>query len=425
MRHYLLISLCLILSACSISVTEHRLPYDANTNAVANKNQGFSKGRLQNIDTKMQRYIDEGKLAGISTLVARNGEIVHDSTLGMQDREAGLELQKDTIFRIYSMTKPVTAVAALQLWEQGKFHMNDPIAWYIPELANLKVYVSGSGGDMVLEDANAPIRIIDLFMHTAGFSYGFTGSEVDNLYRASPMTQGKVKAEDVMSELAKLPLNHQPGTQWHYGVNTDVIGALVERLSGMKLGEYMQKNIFVPLRMTDTGFSVAPDKAHRLAQIYSSDKNGNTIPMENEPLGDFLSDPEVHNGGGGLVSTMDDYLTFAQMLLNGGEINGVRILGRKTVEYMTSNHLPADLVPYAANSLGEGYGLAVSVTVDEGQSRFLSSEGNFGWGGAASTYFRVDPKENLIIIGMAQFVPIGTHRYHDDLRNLVYQALID
>jgi CubicO group peptidase (beta-lactamase class C family) len=425
MRHYLVIGLCLILSACSVSVNEHHLPYDANTKQVANKNQGFSKGRLQNIDTAMQRYIDQGKLAGISTMVARNGEIVHDSTLGMQDRAAGLELQKDTIFRIYSMTKPVTAVAALQLWEQGKFHMNDPIAWYLPELANLKVYVSGSGDDMVLEDANAPIRIIDLFMHTAGFSYGFTGSEVDNLYRASPMTQGKVKAEDVMSELAKLPLNHQPGTQWHYGVNTDVIGALVERLSGMKLGEYMQKNIFVPLRMTDTGFSVAPDKAHRLAQIYSSDKNGNTVPMENEPLGDFLSDPEVHNGGGGLVSTMNDYLTFAQMLLNGGEINGVRILGRKTVEYMTSNHLPADLVPYAANSLGEGYGLAVSVTVDEGQSRFLSSEGNFGWGGAASTYFRVDPKENLIIIGMAQFVPIGTHRYHDDLRNLVYQALID
>jgi CubicO group peptidase (beta-lactamase class C family) len=425
MQQFLIISLCLILSACSVSVTEHYLPSDSKAKPVTSKNQGFSKSRLRSIDSAMQAYIDEGKLAGIATLVARNGEIVHNSRLGMQDREAGLALQEDTIFRIYSMTKPVTAVAALQLWEQGKFHMNDPIAWYLPELAKLKVYVSGSGDEMVLEDANAPIRIIDLFMHTAGFSYGFTGSEVDNLYRASPMMQGKVKAEDMMAELAKLPLNHQPGTQWHYGVNTDVIGVLVERLSGMKLGEYMQKNIFAPLNMTDTGFSITPDKAHRLAQIYNNDKSGNTVPMENEPLGDYLSDPEVHNGGGGLVSTMNDYLTFAQMLLNGGEINGVRILGRKTVDYMTSNHLPENLVPYAANALGEGYGLAVSVTVDEGQSRFLSSEGNFGWGGAASTYFRVDPKENLIIIGMAQFIPIGTHRYHDDLRNLVYQALVD
>ncbi|MBF7074096.1 beta-lactamase family protein [Glaciecola sp. MH2013] len=426
MKHLLAILLSISIGACSVSVTENNPAPRTTLSASDNlPNQGVSKQRLKRIQPAMQRYIDEGKLAGVMTLVARNGEVVHYSAQGMKDREAGVPLQRDTIFRIYSMTKPITAVAALQLWEQGKFHMNDPIAWYLPELKDLKVYVSGQGDDMVLEDAQSPIRIIDLFTHTAGFSYGFTGSEVDRLYRASPMMQGQASPDSVLSELAKLPLNHQPGTQWHYGVNTDVIGFLVERISGQKLGEYMQENIFGPLKMDDTGFSVSPDKVDRLAQIYTANQQGKTVVMENEPLGNYLSDPVIHNAGGGLVSTMDDYLRFAQTLLNGGEYEGVRILGRKTVEYMGSNHLPSNLVPFAPDASGEGYGLAVSVTVDEGASKFLSSEGNFGWGGAASTYFRIDPKENMIIIGMAQFIPMGTHRYHDDLRNLVYQALVD
>jgi CubicO group peptidase (beta-lactamase class C family) len=418
--------LTLTISACSVSVTkQNQAPQPELALSQSLPNEGFSKERLNRIQPAMQRYIDEGKLAGVMTLVARNGRTVHYAAQGMKDREAGTALKRDTIFRIYSMTKPVTAVAALQLWEQGKFHMNDPIAWYLPELANLKVYVSGKGEDMVLEDAKSPIRIIDLFMHTAGFSYGFTGSEVDNLYRASPMMRGTASPSEVLTELAKLPLNHQPGTKWNYGVNTDVIGFLVERISGQKLGVYMQENIFTPLGMNDTGFSVSPEKVARLAQIYSGNQQGETIVMENEPLGDYMSDPEIHNGGGGLVSTMDDFLIFAQMLLNGGEYKGERILGRKTVEYMGTNHLPDNLLPFSPDAAGEGYGLAVSVTVDEGASKFLSSEGNFGWGGAASTYFRIDPKENLVIIGMAQFIPMGVHRYHDDLRNLVYQALVD
>lgn len=387
--------------------------------------QGFSQQRLLRINQKMQEYIDQEKLAGIMTLVSRNNQTVHFAAQGMQDIAANKPLQRDTIFRIYSMSKPITAVAALTLWEEGKFHMNDPIAWYIPELANLKVYVSGSGEDMVLEDAKFPIRIIDLFTHTAGFSYGFTGSEVDKLYRASSLMQGKAAREDVMSELAKLPLNHQPGTQWNYGVNTDVIGELVERLSGMKLGEYVEQTILSPLGMSDTGYYVPADKAHRFSEVYSNNKEGKTAPMENEPLGDFLSDPAIHNGGGGMVSTMDDYLLFARMLLNHGEVNGVRILGRKTVEYMRTNHLPADMIPYSNWGPGEGYGLAVSVSADMGQLTFMGSPGNYGWSGAASTYFRVDPVENIIIIGMAQFIPNGTHRYSDDLRNLTYQALVD
>ncbi len=386
---------------------------------------GFSSQRLERIDTAMQRYIDEGKLSGILTLIAKDGKVVHQSVQGMQDREAGIPLREDSIFRIYSMTKPVTVVAALTLWEQGKFHMQDPIAMYLPELADLNVYVSGEGDNIKTEKAKSPIRIIDLFMHTAGFSYGFTGSEVDKLYRASPAMQGKVARQDILKEIAKLPLNHQPGTQWNYGISIDIIGFLVEKLTGQSLGAYMQETIFNPLQMVDTGFYVPAQSVNRFVQVYTADQQGKSIVMENEPLGDYLTDPAIHNGGGGLVSTAADYLKFAQMLLNGGELNGVRILGRKTVEYMASNHLPANLIPFAPDAQGEGYGLGVSVTVDTGMVQFMSSEGNYGWGGMASTYFRIDPKENLIILGLSQFIPIGFHRYHDDLRNLTYQALVE
>lgn len=278
---------------------------------------------------------------------------------------------------------------------------------------------------MVLEEAKYPIRIIDLFTHTAGFSYGFSNSEVDKMYQALFAKGMPESSSDSLKMIASLPLNHQPGTAWNYGVNTDVIGFLVERLSGKKLGDYMQEKIFGPLNMTDTAFSVAHENLDRFAEVYTVGKQGQTIVMENEPLGDFLSDPAVHNAGGGLTSTMGDYYIFAQMLLNGGHYNGVQILGRKTVEYMRSNHLPENLIPFNAQSTGEGYGLAVSVMVDPGQSRFMSSTGNFGWSGAASTFMRIDPKENMIMISMAQFIPVGFHAYHHDFRNIVYQSLVD
>tara|TARA_R110002153_G_scaffold30015_1_gene91972 strand:+ start:8853 stop:10076 length:1224 start_codon:yes stop_codon:yes gene_type:complete len=399
---------------------------DAKNTASAAETVGFSSERLDRIAPVMQQYIDQGKLAGTLTLVARNGKIAYLNAQGMQDKEAGTPMSEDTIFRIYSMSKPITAVAAMTLWEQGKFHMFDPIAKYLPEFTNMKVYVSGSGDDMVLEDAKSPIRIIDLFMHTSGLSYGFTGSEVDKLYQKLLSNPDALTPENFLTNIASLPLNHQPGTAWNYSFSTDIIGALVEKLSGKRLGEYMQETIFTPLGMTDTGFYVAADKVHRLTQIYTADrKTGQTIVMQNEPLGDYKSDPKFHSGGGGLVSTIQDYFTFAQMMLNGGEVNGVRILGRKTVEYMTSNHMPKNMLPYSPDAQGEGFGLAMSVTTDADMAGFMSSTGNFGWGGMASTYFRVDPEEKIVLISMAQFVPIGFHRYNDDFRNLVYQALVD
>jgi CubicO group peptidase (beta-lactamase class C family) len=414
-----------ILCLCTLMACQSTVADTQPTSKLA-ESVGFSSERLDRIAPVMQGYIDQGKLAGTLTLVARNGKIAYLNAQGMQDKEAGKPMTEDTIFRIYSMSKPVTAVAAMTLWEQGKFHMFDPIAKYLPELANMKVYVSGSGESMVVEDAKMPIRIIDLFMHTSGFSYGFSSSEVDKLYQKMLSKPDELNRGNILAKFAELPLTHQPGTAWNYGVSTDIIGFLVEKLSGKKLGEYMQETIFSPLGMKDTGFFVPESKLDRLTQIYTADrKTGKTIVMENEPVGDFMSDPEIHNAGGGLVSTMQDYFTFAQMMLNGGEINGVRILGRKTVKYMSSNHLPKSMIPYEKKAQGEGYGLAMSVTVEPEMSGFMSSKGNFGWGGAASTYFRVDPQEKIILISMAQFVPIGFHRYHDDFRNLVYQALVD
>lgn len=412
--------LCCSLMACQSTVV------DAKDVASVAESVGFSSKRLDRIAPVMQDYIDQGKLAGTLTLVARNGKIAYLHAQGMQDKEAGKAMSEDTIFRIYSMTKPVTAVAAMTLWEQGKFHMFDPISKYLPEFTNMKVYVSGSGDSMVVEDAKSPIRIIDLFMHTSGLSYGFSSSEVDKLYQQLLAKPDELTPENFLTKIAALPLNHQPGTAWNYSVSTDVIGSLIEKISGKNLGEYMQETIFTPLGMQDTGFYVAADKVDRLSQIYTVDpKTGQTIVMQNEPLGDYKSAPKIHSGGGGLTSTIQDYFTFAQMMLNGGEINGVRILGRKTVQYMSSNHLPEHLIPFSPTSQGEGFGLAMSVTVDPGMSGFMSSKGNFGWGGLASTYFRVDPEEKIVLISMAQFIPIGFHRYHDDFRNLVYQALID
>ena len=389
------------------------------------KKVGMSKARLERIEPAMQAFVDEQKLAGTLTLVARKGKVVHVEGVGYRDREAEAPMSEDTIFRIYSMTKPITAVAALTLWEQGKFQMNDPVSKYLPELANLKVYAGMDGENMVLEDTSKVMTIKQLFTHTAGFSYGFTQSPVDKLYQQSALFSGQIKRQDLLKEVAKLPLNHQPGSKWNYSIGTDIIGILVERLSGQTLGAYFEQHIFEPLEMDDTGFYVPKDKQDRLAQIYVINQQGQTVPMENEPLGDYLSAPEIESGGGGLVSTIEDYYTFTQMLLNGGEYQGKRILGRKTVEYMRTNHLPTSLIPFEPTSTGEGYGLAMSVTVDEQGANTMGSTGDYGWAGAASTYFRIDPKEQMIVISMTQLMPSSYFSYNKDFKNMAYQALID
>ena len=238
------------------------------------KRVGMSEARLERIEPAMQAFVDEQKLAGTLTLVARKGKVVHLEGVGFRDREAKTPMTEDTIFRIYSMTKPITAVAALTLWEQGQFQMDDPVSKYLPELANLKVFAGMDGENMVLEDTNKVMTIKQLFTHSAGFSYGFSQSPVDKLYQQSALFSGETKREDLLKEVAKLPLNHQPGTKWNYSIGTDIIGVLVERLSGQTLGEYFEQHIFKPLKMSDTGFYVPKSKQDRLAQIYVINQQG-------------------------------------------------------------------------------------------------------------------------------------------------------
>jgi CubicO group peptidase (beta-lactamase class C family) len=279
-----IVTLCLtILMACQSSIADMQ-PITKPTESV-----GFSSERLDIIAPVMQGYIDQGKLAGTLTLVARNGKIAYLNARGMQDKKAKKPIAEDTIFRIYSMTKPITAEAAMILWEQGKFHMFDPISKYLPELSNMKVYVSGSGDNMIVEEAKTPIRIIDLFTHTSGYSYGFSNSEVDKLYQIKLSKRKEFNRDNILSKFAELPLTHQPGTAWNYGVSTDIIGFLVEKLSAKKLGGYMQ----------DTGFYVPSNKIDRLSQIYTADKTGQTVVSKNVPGGiDFLNDPKIHSAEG-------------------------------------------------------------------------------------------------------------------------------
>lgn len=384
--------------------------------------QGMDTERLARIEQMVGKHVENGTLPGAGALVARHGEIIYKKTMGMRDIENGLPMEEDTIMRFYSMTKPMTTVAALILWEQGRFHMHDSIDKYIPQLTNLQVYVSGEGESMVTEPAKGPIRIIDLFLHTSGFSYGFTNSPVDKLYQQFNVRGEGRNGQQAMAELAKLPLVHQPGTAWNYSVSTDVIGHLVEVLSGQSLGDFLQQHVFEPLKMRDTGFHVPEEKWGRLAKLYTANpKNGQTVHMVQEPLGDFKSNPAFQSGGGGITSTILDYYRFAQMLLNKGELDGVRILAPKTVEYMTTNHLPENV----AYSPGEGYGLAISVTTDPRHLGVMASKGNYGWAGLASTYFRIDPVENLIMIGTTQYIPPNGNPLRDDLRTAVYQSIVE
>jgi CubicO group peptidase (beta-lactamase class C family) len=396
---------------------------------VSPASQGFSSTRLARILPAMQRYVDEKKLAGILSLIARRGQVVHFETCGMADIEAGKPMQTDTIFRIYSMSKPITSAAVLMLFEEGRFRLHDPVARYLPAFEKMRVLESLSGLPARLVDAARQITIIDLLTHTAGLSYGFDDKVyIDYLYRkrfwAALDANPEMNLEGAVAEIAKLPLAFQPGTAWRYSVATDVLGCLVQVASGMPFEDYLKQRIFDPLGMVDTGFYVPPEKVARFTAVYGPDeKNGlKAIDLDPATNPSYLKPSRFPSGGGGLVSTAGDYLRFCQMLLNGGVLDGVRLLGRKTVEFMTTNHLPDGIHP--DNPAG-GFGLGVDVLLHLGKSALLGSVGNYGWGGAANTNFWVDPKEQLIGILMLQFMPSDTYPVIADFRTLTYQALVD
>lgn len=396
---------------------------------------GLDPTRLRYLDEHIQRYVDSGRLAGATAIVARAGSVGHVSVYGHADRERGVPMDLDTIFRIYSMTKPITSIALMQLYERGLVQIDDPVHRYIPEWENLRVYVMGSGPGMVTKPTSRPMTVRDLLSHQSGLTYGFLErTNVDALYRAKGIGQVETRGtlRDMIEALAALPLEFSPGDAWNYSVATDVCGYLVEVISGQRFDRYLQANIFDPLGMTDTGFHVPPEKAHRLAANYGVDGAG--IRLIDDPAkSPYLSEPTFFSGGGGLVSTLQDYLVFCTTLINGGELGGERIIGSKTLELMTSNHLPEgkDLAAHAVGRWAEstfagiGFGLGFSVTLDPAKSALSGTPGEYAWGGAASTAFWIDPMEELVFIFMTQLMPSSHYNIRRELRAIVYSALTD
>jgi CubicO group peptidase (beta-lactamase class C family) len=369
---------------------------------------GLSGDTLALAAQKMQKYTDEGKMAGITTLVMKEGKIVQRERFGFANMETQEAMGDDHIFRIFSMTKPVTAVALMTLYDEGKFELDDPVSTYLPEFKYIEVY-SSAGETPLLEEQVEEMTIRHLLTHTSGIIYGWGGSYVDSLYRASEVGSWESVLEDNMKILAGLPLKFQPGTAYEYGLSIDVAGYLVEVLSGLTLDAFFKTRIFDPLGMDDTGFYVTEEKHDRLAELYFRDEEGKLNP--GGEWGERYKKPAVHfSGGGGLVSTMDDYLSFCTMLLNGGELNGTRILEESTAKLIMSDQLPPGV------SFGEdsGYGLAGSVNLESGA---------YSWGGAASTNFWIDPSNEMIVITMSQLMP-SDHSYANDYMDLVNRALM-
>ncbi|MFC4999908.1 serine hydrolase domain-containing protein [Dactylosporangium cerinum] len=412
---------------------------------------GFDAKRLAALDAHFARYVEDGRLAGWQLVISRDGRVAHASTCGRRDLEAGLPVEPDTLWRVYSMTKPITSVAAMMLWEEGRFELTDPISRWLPEFAAPQVYDRGSAGQPYTVPAAEPIRVWHLLTHTSGLTYGFLQtSVVDALYRKAGydiMSKPGVDLAQACRDWAALPLLFQPGTGWGYGVSTDVLGRLVEVVSGQSLGDFLRTRIFEPLGMTDTHWWVDPagDDAKRLAALYVPGPAANAAVQAGaatrfDPIGQHaLREPDLHSGGGGLICTAADYHRFTSMLLREGTVAsegtaaGERLLSSRTVRFMTRNHLPGgvDLDRLQTGGFAEttfegiGFGLGFAVVRDPVPARTPSSPGSYYWGGAASTAFWVDPAERLTVAFYTQLLPSSTHPIRPQLRQLIYSALTD
>jgi CubicO group peptidase (beta-lactamase class C family) len=379
--------------------------------------------------------VGAGKIAGALTLVARRGRVVHFSPLGLCDVARERPMRPDTIFRIYSMTKPITSVALMMLYEQGLFRIDDPVRRFIPEWRNLRVYEAGTKPPYMTTRPDREMTVRDLLTHTSGLTYGFMQrTNVDRSYRHLGIgdRDGRDLAE-TMRTLADVPLEFSPGSAWNYSVATDVCGYLVQAISGTDFDRYLREQLFAPLGMVDTDFHVPDEKIDRFASNYTRGPDKSLVLEDDAFDGVYRKPPRFVSGGGGLVSTASDYLRFTQMLLNGGELDGARILGPRTIEFMTRNHLPgnADLASTSVGMFGEtqfegtGFGLGFSVILDPVRSGVIGSVGEFAWGGAASTVFWIDPTEELIVLFFTQLMPSRTFDFRGQLKAIVYPSIVD
>jgi CubicO group peptidase (beta-lactamase class C family) len=402
---------------------------------------GLDASRLERITDHINRnYIEPQKIAGCQIAVARHGHTAFSRTFGSMDVERGKPMADDTIFRIYSMTKPITSIALMTLFEKGYFQLNDPVSRYVPSWKNHRVWVSGEGDDMVTEKPNRPVTFRDVLCHTAGLTYGGglpgigVQHPIDHIYRGLKIRSAG--SQDTMMEfmdkLGQVPLRYHPGEQWMYSLATDVCGALVEIISGKPFAQYLQDEIFGPLGMVDTSFFVAPEKVGRFAANYQRGPNKTLKLIDDPATSSFISDPGFKSGGGGLTGTTADYMRFCEMLRRGGELDGVRIVGPRTLEMMHMNHLKdgKDLTQLALGAFSEtanegvGFGLGFASTMGVVETGSLGV-GDYYWGGAASTIFLVDPKEDLTMVFMTQLMPSGTFNFRGQLKSLIYSAITD
>ena len=374
---------------------------------------GMSPEKLAQVKPAVQALVDTEKIAGASIIVARKGEIVLFETFGMMDTEVKKPVEKDTIFRFYSMTKPITSVAVMMLYEEGKLNLDDPVSKYIPEFKGLKVYAES--GKHAEQEREMSIR--DLLRHSSGLTYGFFGNTpVDKMYRARSVFDWDSSLQDMINKLSKIPLLYQPGTKWHYSVSTDVLGYLAQKISGQSLDKFFKKRIFNPLKMKDTAFHVPAKKTERFAACYGPKLSGGLNIVDDPAKSRYLKKPSLFSGGGGLVSTARDYLRFCQMLLNKGQLDGKQLLSPETVEMMTTNQLP-DSVRRGNDG---GFGLGFSVRLKDGKF----PKGEYGWGGAASTHFWISPKDELIVIALSQYMPFSA-RLENTVKPIVYDSILN
>ena len=386
---------------------------------------GMSSARLERVDTAMQGFVDDGKLAGIVTMVSRRGKVVHFEKFGKLDLEADKDMELDSLFRIYSMTKPIVTVAAMILYEEGRFQLNDPISRYMPEFKDTKVLVDGRE-----VEPDSEITVKHLMSHTAGLTYGFFGdTTVDRQYRDAKIL-GNKDLEEMTGLLAKIPLQYQPGTRWHYSVAVDVLGRFVEVVAGMPLDEFLQQRLFDPLEMDDTFFEVPKSKIDRFGTNHRYDREAGELSVMDSPAtSQYTKEVTFFSGGGDLISTATDYMRFCQMMLNGGELHGARIISPKTIELMTTNHLTADMrggfgeQPTATSSFGFGLGFGVNTNL--AASSIVGSVGSYNWGGAAGTIFWIDPKEDLAVVVMIQIMGGNVVPLRSTMQVLTYGAFTD
>jgi CubicO group peptidase (beta-lactamase class C family) len=426
-----LLNLALVTPALRPTFAQQPRPASIDMTLVKPETVGFSSDRLQNLHTLMQQTVDQKQVAGIVTILARHGKVIDYRTYGQRDMASAAPMTKDVIFRDFSMTKPVTGVAMMMLYEQGKWQPSDPISKFIPQFANLQVFNgTDANGKMILVKADHIPTMRELMSHTAGFTYGYFGdTPVDTIYRAQNILQS-TNLQEMIDKLAKIPLLYQPGKGWVYSVGMDIEGYIVEKLSGQSLPDFDRDHIFQPLGMQDAGFFIPAEKRPRLATYYDS-----TTPADLKPVligRDYTVQPTLPSGGGGMLSTAEDYFRFAQMLLNGGQLDGKRILAPSTVKLMTSNHVPLELLTgqYGiGNSVmrpGFGYGYNGAVEFDPAEANLPDGKGTFQWDGAAGTWFWVDPTNDLVFIGMIQrrLTPASPNLEYQS-RATIYGALVD